>query len=75
MVHPHFFRCITIKYTAPKDVAFFNVSKLKDIACKVLDLLDDYSVTDNPIFFHIFSNNGSYVYENIVRVLTKGDQR
>ncbi|KAL4237130.1 Transmembrane protein 53 [Mactra antiquata] len=67
--------CITIKYTSPRDVAFFNVEKLRDIACKILDLLDDYSITENPIMFHIFSNNGSYVYANIVDVLTSRDSR
>lgn len=67
--------CITIKYTSPRDVAFFNVEKLRDTACKILDLLDDYSITENPILFHIFSNNGSYVYSNIVEVLTSGDGR
>ena len=69
------FRCITISYTAPKNVAFFNHWKLRDIACKVLDLLEDYYVQDNPILFHIFSNNGSYVYHSLVQVLAGGDKR
>lgn len=70
-----YFSCITITYTAESDVAFFKSWKLKDIASKILDLLEDYSVTENPILFHIFSNNGSYVYHSIVDVLTTGDER
>ncbi|KAH3693231.1 transmembrane protein 53-like [Dreissena polymorpha] len=67
--------CITIRYTSPRDVAFFNMEKLDDIACKILDLLKDYSIEENPVIFHIFSNNGSYVYSHIVKVLTNGDER
>ncbi|XP_045159983.2 transmembrane protein 53-like [Mercenaria mercenaria] len=67
--------CITIRYTSPRDTAFFKVEQLKDTACKLLDLLEDYSITENPILFHIFSNNGSFVYANIVEVLTSGDKR
>lgn len=69
------YRCITIRYTSPRDTAFFKAEQLKDTACKLLDLLDDYSITENPILFHIFSNNGSYVYSNVVDVLTSGDKR
>ena len=68
-------RCITITYTAEGDVTFFKTHKLRDIACKILDLLEDYSVTENPILFHIFSNNGSYVYHSLVEVLNSGDAR
>ena len=69
------FRCITIRYILPKDVVFFKPEKLYDVAGKVLDLLKDYSIEDNPVLFHIFSNNGSHVYADIVKVLTSGDER
>ncbi|KAL3867876.1 hypothetical protein ACJMK2_040722 [Sinanodonta woodiana] len=61
--------CITIRYIAPKEITFFKTELLPAVASKLLDLLQDYSLEDNPIFFHIFSNNGSYVYTNILKVL------
>lgn len=56
-------------------MVFFNPEKLDDVACKILDLLKDYSIEENPVMFHIFSNNGSHLYADIVKVLTRGDER
>lgn len=58
-------RCITIRYTAPKDVVIFNVDKARPIAEKILDLLLDYSLEENPVFFHVFSNGGGVIYRFI----------
>lgn len=40
------------------------------LATKLLDLIKDFNLEANPIFFHIFSNNGSFMYTEITRVLT-----
>ncbi|KAK3592152.1 hypothetical protein CHS0354_019444 [Potamilus streckersoni] len=67
--------CITIRYIAPKEITFFKTELLPTVASKLLDLIQDYNLEDNPIFFHIFSNNGSYVYTNILKVLHEDKEK
>ena len=55
--------CITIRYTAPSEYIFFDVEKIRPLAAKLLDLIAEMSLENNPIFFHVFSNNGSTVYQ------------
>lgn len=42
---------------------------LTTLATKMLDLLCDYCLEENPIVFHIFSNNGCYFYSELSRIL------
>ncbi|XP_041358941.1 transmembrane protein 53-like [Gigantopelta aegis] len=60
-------RFITVQYTAPTDILFFsgNAAKLKIIAQKLLDILFEHNLEDHPLFFHIMSNGGGFVYNNL----------
>ncbi|XP_059091447.1 transmembrane protein 53-like isoform X2 [Tigriopus californicus] len=55
--------CITIRYTAPAEYIFFSPEKINPLAKKLLDLIEEMSLEANPVFFHIFSNNGATVYQ------------
>ncbi|CAC5399133.1 Transmembrane protein 53 [Mytilus coruscus] len=65
--------CISIRYIAPTNVTYFNPAELRNIAVKLLDLIPDYSLEDNPVFFHVFSNNGCFVYSQISDILCSGE--
>lgn len=47
-----------------------NPVRMTTLASKVLDLIKDFNLEANPIFFHIFSNNGSFMYTEITKILT-----
>jgi len=68
-------RCISIRYTAPIDVTYFQPHELRIISKKLLDLIPDYSLEENPVFFHVFSNNGSFVYSQISDILLSGEHK
>ncbi|KAJ8406238.1 hypothetical protein AAFF_G00304690 [Aldrovandia affinis] len=65
--------CITVRYTAPLKTVFisepFGYKELKTTAHKLLELLYDYEVENNPIFFHIFSNGGFMLYRYMAELL------
>ena len=56
------FSCITIRYTAPTHAIFYKTGNLKVIASKLLVLLQELNLVDNPLFIHLFSNGGGLVY-------------
>ncbi|KAK3090980.1 hypothetical protein FSP39_016212 [Pinctada imbricata] len=66
-------RCITIRYIPPTEITFFKPHYLTNIASKVLELIGDYNLEENPVFFHVFSNNGCYVYSEISKILTSSE--
>ncbi|XP_036410682.1 transmembrane protein 53 [Megalops cyprinoides] len=65
--------CITVRYTAPLKTVFisesFGYKELSTIAHKLLELLYDYEVENNPIFFHVFSNGGFMLYRYMAELL------
>ncbi|KAG9343329.1 hypothetical protein JZ751_014310 [Albula glossodonta] len=65
--------CITVRYTAPLKTVFisesFGYKELSTIAYKLLELLYDYEVENNPIFFHVFSNGGFMLYRYMAELL------
>ncbi|KAJ8346158.1 hypothetical protein SKAU_G00303510 [Synaphobranchus kaupii] len=65
--------CITIRYTAPLKTVFiseaFGYKELNATAHKLLELLYDYEVENNPIFFHVFSNGGFMLYRYMAELL------
>ncbi|XP_063441630.1 transmembrane protein 53-like [Mytilus trossulus] len=65
--------CITIRYTAPTDITYFKPVELRNIAVKLLDLVPDYNLEESPVFFHVFSNNGCFVYSQISDILCSGE--
>lgn len=69
-----FFRCITIEYTAPTGNMFYKENNLKVIAGKLLELLKDLSLDENPIIVHAFSNGGGMMYRYISEHKRKSPQ-
>ncbi len=63
------FRCITIRYTAPTGQVFGRGSRLPAIAQKLLDLVKEFNLENNPIVIHVFSNAGGFVYQQITDLL------
>ncbi|XP_045114707.1 transmembrane protein 53-B-like isoform X3 [Portunus trituberculatus] len=64
--------CITIRYTSPSSYVFFRPAvKLMPIARKLLSLLRDMSLDDHPVFFHMFSNNGSVLYYYLTQAMAE----
>ncbi|XP_014777652.1 transmembrane protein 53 [Octopus bimaculoides] len=61
--------CVTISYIAATSTILFSPAKAKEHAQKILQLLIDFSYEDNPIFFHIFSNGGSIIYQHVCSLL------
>ncbi|KAJ8040814.1 Transmembrane protein 53 [Holothuria leucospilota] len=63
----------TIRYTAPRSKIFGNPDSIRDTAYKLLELLFDLGLEENPIIFHVFSNGGSFIYRHIMELLTNGE--
>ncbi|XP_018608872.1 transmembrane protein 53 isoform X1 [Scleropages formosus] len=70
--------CITFRYTAPLRSVFISESlgyrELRTTANKLLELLYEYEVENNPIFFHVFSNGGFMLYRYMVELLRSDAQ-
>ncbi|KAM7309375.1 transmembrane protein 53-A-like [Ixodes scapularis] len=56
--------CITIRYIAPVKHLFHRKCDgvLEEHAYTLLSLLEDFKLEDHPLFFHVFSNGGAFVY-------------
>lgn len=63
----------TIRYTAPKSRVFTHPDSLADISRKLLELLFDLGLDENPIFFHAFSNGGAFIYRHCLEMMVKGE--
>ncbi|KAM5247332.1 transmembrane protein 53 isoform 2-T2 [Ctenodactylus gundi] len=65
--------CIVIRYTAPWHMVFFSESlgipSLRALAQKLLELLFDYEIEREPLFFHVFSNAGAMLYRYVFELL------
>ncbi|KAM9495017.1 transmembrane protein 53-like [Clarias gariepinus] len=70
--------CVTVRYTAPLKTVFisesFGYKGLYNTAPKLLEILYDYEVENNPIFFHVFSNGGFMLYRYMVEILQSHKQ-
>lgn len=60
-----------MRYTAPIESLFWKRSDMKLLGEKVLKLLIDMNFENNPIFVHLFSNGGAYMYMNILLAIKK----
>ncbi|KAK6178764.1 hypothetical protein SNE40_011275 [Patella caerulea] len=67
-------RYITVRCICPTSVLFFNHGKLAGLSRELLQSLYDKKLSQHPIFFHIFSNGGCYVYCNISKLLHGSDE-
>ncbi len=58
--------CVTIRYTAPDEYILFHQDKIRPLAKKLLDLVEEMSLENSPVFCHAFSNGGCSVYQYMV---------
>ncbi|XP_072275375.1 transmembrane protein 53 [Pyxicephalus adspersus] len=65
--------CIVISHTAAWRTIFFaesfGLGYLREEARKVLNLLFDYEIEVNTVFFHVFSNGGFMLYRYMAELL------
>lgn len=73
-INTYIYRCITIQYTAPTQDLFYKQKNLRVAAAKILDLLYELGLEDNPIFFHAFSNGGGMVYWSIHELVNENEK-
>lgn len=70
--------CVTVRYTAPLKTVFisesFGYKELRSTAHRLLEILYDYEVENNPIFFHVFSNGGFMLYRYMVELMQSHKQ-
>ncbi|XP_077981719.1 transmembrane protein 53-like [Glandiceps talaboti] len=62
-------RLATIRYILPMVDAFLRPAKVQETASKIVDLFFDLGLEKNVIFFHVFSNNGGFLYRCITEIL------
>ncbi|XP_076623067.1 transmembrane protein 53 [Colletes latitarsis] len=57
--------CITLRYTAPVECLFWRRDKMPYIGKRLIQVITDKSLDQHPIFFHIFSNGGAFLYQHV----------
>lgn len=65
------FRLITIRYTAPVENLFLKRRGMKSIGEKIVKLIYDMNFDNHPIFFHVFSNGGAFLYQHIALAIKR----
>lgn len=66
-----FFRLITLRITTCLVDLFWRRKQMVAIGEKIIDLVIDSKLNDNPIILHCFSNGGAYMYQNFIIALDK----
>ncbi|KAF7997413.1 hypothetical protein HCN44_005984 [Aphidius gifuensis] len=56
---------ITLRYTAPVKCLFWRRNEIPNIGKRLLQVISDRSLDQHPIFFHVFSNGGAFLYQQI----------
>lgn len=57
--------CVTLRCTAPLHCLFLRRSKMRHLGERLLDELMDLNLNEHPIFFHVFSNGGAYLFKHV----------
>lgn len=57
--------CITLRYTAPVECLFWRRDKMPYIGKRLLQVITDKRLDEHPIFFHVFSNGGAFLYQHV----------
>ena len=57
--------CITLRYTAPVECLFWRRDKMPYIGKRLIQVITDKSLDQYPIFFHVFSNGGAFLYQHV----------
>ncbi|XP_015122912.1 transmembrane protein 53 [Diachasma alloeum] len=61
--------CITMRCTAPVEFLLWRRDKIPVIGRQLLQVIFDRSLDQHPIFFHVFSNGGAILYQQISRTM------
>ncbi|XP_071482254.1 transmembrane protein 53-like [Diadema antillarum] len=65
---------VTIRYVLPGEYLFEGkLGGVHSVAEKVLEAFFDLGLEENPIFFHLFSNGGTYIYRAVTEILNGRD--
>nr|CAD7255730.1 unnamed protein product [Timema shepardi] len=65
--------CITVRYIAPAGCLIWH-GKMTHLGKRLVELIMDMSLEDHPIFFHVFSNGGSYLYQQMSQAMRHVDK-
>lgn len=57
--------CITLRYTAPVECLFWRWDRMPNIGKQLVQVISDRSLDEHPIFFHVFSNGGAFLYQHV----------
>ncbi|PSN56075.1 Transmembrane protein 53 [Blattella germanica] len=61
--------CITVRYTAPVDCLFWRRGRMHQLGHRLVELIADMSLEEHPIFFHVFSNGGAFLYQHVSQAI------
>ncbi|KAJ9580610.1 hypothetical protein L9F63_024225, partial [Diploptera punctata] len=61
--------CITVRYTAPVECLFWRRGHMHQLGRRLVELITDMSLEEHPIFFHVFSNGGAFLYQHVSRAM------
>ncbi|XP_020289324.1 transmembrane protein 53 isoform X2 [Pseudomyrmex gracilis] len=65
--------CITLRYTAPVECLFWRRDKMPYIGKRLLQVITDKRLDEHPIFFHVFSNGGAFLYQHVSLAMQKAN--
>ncbi|XP_046415115.1 transmembrane protein 53 [Neodiprion virginianus] len=57
--------CVTLRYTAPVECLFWKRYRMRDIGRRLVQVIADMNLHEHPIFFHVFSNGGAFLYQHV----------
>ncbi|CAK9825404.1 Transmembrane protein 53 [Anthophora retusa] len=63
--------CITLRYTAPVKCLFWQRDKLPNIGKRLIKVIKSKNLDQHPIFFHVFSNGGAFLYQHVSLAMQK----
>lgn len=73
MIDTHICSCITLRYTAPVECLFWRRDKMPYIGKRLLQVITDKRLNEHPIFFHVFSNGGAFLYQHVSLAMQKAN--
>lgn len=73
MIDAHIYSCITLRYTAPVECLFWRRDKMPYIGKRLLQVITDKRLNEHPIFFHVFSNGGAFLYQHVSLAMQKAN--
>lgn len=65
---------ITIRYSAAVSHVFWDKSGMADTARKIVKFIRDMKLDEHPVFLHVFSNGGAFLYEHVSLMFRKGEK-